>query len=120
MAILSFKADDNGDLSLHNGANLAMVSGKEAVAQDVGQATKKLLGENPFNTSEGVDYFGTVFSPNPDYDQFRFQLVQAAMSVPDVVEVYSLEITKTGDQLYYKMEVNSKYGQITVSNSIVR
>lgn len=120
MAIKTLQTNEFGDLYVVDGSSLGLLDGKDAAVQDVGSATKKILGENPFNSLEGVDYFGTVFSPSPDYDQFRLQLTEAALTVPDVTEVTSIEITKEGDQVNYVMQINTVYGPATVASPITR
>lgn len=120
MALKTLQTDDNGDLYIVDGSSLGVLHNKDAVIQDVSSATKKILGENPFNTLEGVDYFGTVFSPTPDYDQFRLQLMEAALTVADVTDVVSIEITQNGDQISYTMQINTIYGPATVASPITR
>lgn len=118
MSLTTFKVDENGDLFLVDGANLGLIFDEEAVAQDVGQATKMLLGENPYDTTQGVDYFGTVFSPQPDYDAFRVQLAREALTIPDTTGVLGVELSKEGNNLIFKMEVATVYGIVTAENSI--
>ena len=118
MSLATFQVDENGDLFLVDGANLGLVYDVDAVTQDIGQATKMLLGENPYDTSQGVDYFGTVFSPQPDYDAFRVQLAREALTIPDTTGVMGVELTKDGNELTYVMEVATVYGTVTVANSI--
>lgn len=120
MSSRSIAADENGDIYLPDGANVALVTGQDAVIQNVSMATKKILGENPFNSTEGIDYFGTVFNPQPDYDQFRFQLTQAALSVPDVVEVVSVSMSRNESSVEYVMQINSIYGPATVTELITK
>lgn len=118
MAISTFAVNEFGDLYLADGSNLQLIQGEDAVSQDVGQATKMVKGEDPFDTTKGVDYFNTAFSPTPDYDQFRYQLTRAALSVPDTIEVTSLEITRDGDNLNYLMEVSTIYGPVIASQQV--
>lgn len=118
MSIATLAVNELGDLYLADGSNLLLLEGEAAVAQDVGQATKMIKGENPFDTAQGVDYFNTAFSPVPNYDQFRFQLSAAALSVPDTIEVTSLEITREGENLNYDMEVSTIYGPVISSQRI--
>ncbi|WVW37739.1 putative tail lysozyme [Aeromonas phage Gekk3-15] len=118
MAISTLQVNEFGDLYLVDGANLAIITGEVAVAQDVDQATKMVLGEDPFDTSKGVDYFGTVFAPSPDYDAFRSQLTTAALSVRDTLGVTSLTMTKDGNEITYAMDVSTIYGAIDVAQTI--
>lgn len=135
MAILTIAADINNDLYLPDGHNLRLDQGEAAVQQGLEQATKMVKGENPFNSDEGVDYFGHIFCPNPNYDMFRFDLTQAALSVPDVVSVQDITMTRTksdlqvdeelrgvssskSDVLSYTMTVATVYGKATIEESV--
>lgn len=118
MTISTLAINEWGDLYLADGSNLVLLSGDVACAQDVGQATKMVRGENPFSTNDGVDYFGVVFSPTPDYDQFRYQITRAALTVPDTIDVSSLDISISGGQLDYVMDVTTIYGSARTEQSI--
>lgn len=118
MAISTLAINANNDLYLVDGSNFGVLTGIDAVVQDVGQATRKVRGENQFNINEGVDYFGAVFSPVPDYDAFRAQLIDAALSVPDTIDVVSVTMARAGDAINYQMEITTIYGTTTVSGAI--
>lgn len=118
MAITTMAVNDVGDLYLVDGSNFGFLSGVAAIIQDIGQATKKVRGENQFNVAEGIDYFGVVFSPTPDYDSFRAQLIEAALSVPDTVDVTSVVMERDGDNLNYEMTVTTIYGSAEVNGAI--
>lgn len=135
MAIVTIAADLNNDLYLPDGHNLELISGENAVVQGLEQATKMVRGENPFNADEGVGYFDYIFCPVPNYDMFRFDLTQAALSVPDVVSVQDITMTRvpstiqadqnlTGvsssknDALSYALTVSTIYGKTTIEETI--
>jgi len=72
------------------------------------------LTEDLYNVLNGVDYFGAIFSPQPDYDLARKSLIDNITSVPDVIGVNTLTFTIDGEDLNYVAEVATIYGQLTV------
>lgn len=118
MSILSLQVDDTGDMVLSDCSNIGFVSGEDACKQDILQAMRMVKGENPFNTDEGVDYFNLVFTPVPDYDQFRDQLVTQIMSVPDTLDVITLNINKSDSTVTIAAEVSTVYGSIIINESV--
>ena len=97
MATLTFQCNENNDLYLPDGRNLALISGAPACAQNLTQKASMRLGENQYNTADGVDYFGTIFTPQPDYDAARASLSKNLLEVPDVNSIDTLTIMITGD-----------------------
>lgn len=116
MATSTLQVNANEDLFLPDGRNLVILSGVDACVQNVRQATKMRLGENTFNVNEGVDYFGTIFSPQPDYDAARKSISQAILSSPDVISIESLDISISGNTFSYVAQIMTIYGLQTVNS----
>ena len=117
MATTTLQTNSANDLYLPDGKNLAVISGIPACAQNILQATLMRLGENIYGVLEGVDYFGTIFTPQPDYDAFRQSLADAILGCPDVISIESLTVAVVGNNFNYTALVNTIYGPIPVSNS---
>jgi hypothetical protein len=64
-----------------------------------------------------VDYFGSIFSPQPNFDDARQSLINAIESSPDVVRVDEIQISVSGDVFEYAAKAMSAYGPLTVKNS---
>lgn len=60
--MISFKLDSNNNLIV--GTNIITISGAEAVAQDCRTRLNMLLGEYPFDTTQGMDYAGLLNGNN--------------------------------------------------------
>jgi hypothetical protein len=73
------------------------------------------LGENIYNINEGVDYFGTIFTPQQNYSAARKSLIDAILAVPDVVSIDSFALYITGNTFNYVANINTIYGPMTVS-----
>lgn len=114
MATSTLQTNSNNDLFLPDGRNLSVISGIPACAQSIGQATKMRLGEDIYNTLAGVDFFGTIFTPQPDYDAARQSITTAILNSPDVINIESLTIEIASDSFNYEARINSIYGPIPV------
>jgi hypothetical protein len=127
MATMTLACNANNDLYLVDGQNLGFLTGADACAQNLKQKTQMVLGENQYNTPDGVDYFGTVFTPQQDYDLARQSLENNILECPDVTGISSLTITiaevvnpNSGiqeEQFQFAAQCVTPYGSINVSNA---
>lgn len=115
MATQTLQCNGNNDLFLPDGRNIVMLSGENACAQNLLQKSLMRLGENQYNTSDGVDYFGAIFTPQPDYDAARQSISQNLLECPDTLMINSLTITISGDQFDYEADVHTVYGPLDVN-----
>lgn len=116
MATQTIECDQHNDLFLPDGRNLIMVTGVAACAQNIEQRVLMRLGENQFNMEDGVDYFGAIFTPLPNYDAARRSISTNILACPDVLSIESLTITIDGDVFSYIAEVHTIYGPVTVGS----
>lgn len=63
--MMDLKIDQAGKLAFNNG-RLQFVTGPDLVRQRLHFRHRLIRGEWPFDTREGVDYFGTIFVATPD------------------------------------------------------
>ncbi len=73
------------DLVLDAAGNIALASEPYALAQDVASAIRLFLGEAIYDTTRGVDWFGTILGQTPPVVVFQEGMKRAALTVPDVV-----------------------------------
>ena len=73
------------DLTVDASRNIALASAPYSLAQDVSSAIKLFLGECYYDTSRGVPYWSTTLGKTPPISLFKTQMVNAALTVPDVV-----------------------------------
>lgn len=116
MALSTIELNSNNDLYCPDGKNLSIISGQSALVQDIRLACLLVLGEDIFNTTRGVDYFGTVFTAHKDVDAFRLSLVKAITAFADVISIQSLTITQESGNLNWTARILTVYGSTTVSN----
>jgi hypothetical protein len=127
MATMTIACNENNDMYLVDGRNIGFLTGAPACAQNIQQKTLMVLGENQYNTNDGVDYFGTVFTPQPDYDLARESLENNILECPDVTGISSLTITPTTvvnpnsglneEAFNFEADVTTIYDTVTVSNT---
>ena len=116
MASLTIQTNANNDLYLPDGRNLNLLTGVQAVVQNVRHACLMRLGEDIYNVNNGVDNFGTVFTPQQNYDAARKSLQTAILNVPDVLSIESLTITIDANTFEFVAEISTIYGQATVTS----
>lgn len=117
MATTTIQCDENNDIALPDGRNVVMITGANACAQNLEQKSLMRLGENQYNTNAGVDYFGTIFTPQPNYDAARQSLSQNLLECPDTLSINTLTITISGDTFEYEADVHTIYGPQTITNA---
>lgn len=112
MATITIACDDNNDIAFADGRNIAFLSGSDACAQNLKQKSLMRLGEDQYNTADGVDYFGTIFTPQPDYDAARQTITRNLLRCPDVISIQSLTIDVELGIFVYVAQVSTIYGPI--------
>jgi hypothetical protein len=85
---------DSWDLTVVNG-NIALATGKYAIAQDVASACRTFRDEVWYDLSQGIPYLlrGTnvsgaeILGQNPPVQYIKYQLVTTGETVPDVTSI---------------------------------
>ena len=116
MATLTIQSNDVNDIFLPDGVNLSLLSGVAACEQNILQKTQLRLGEDIFNTGNGVDYFGTMLTSTPNLDAARASLIAQIESCPDVLGVSSLTLSIADGVISYTAQVQTIYGPLPVSS----
>lgn len=73
------------DLTVDSSGDIAMASDPYSIAQDVASAIRVFLGEAYYDTTAGVNYFGQILGQTPPLPVFKSAMVQAALTVPEVI-----------------------------------
>lgn len=89
-----FAIDQTGteDIYLDDQGRLVGVNGSEGRAQRIRIRLKTQLGEWFLNTGVGVDWLGNVLVRNPDLRAIRAEISLVIRSVPEVIQINSLEL----------------------------
>lgn len=112
MTTATIQVNENNDIFLPDGRNLTILVDAPACAQNVRQAGLMRKGENIYNVDEGVDYFGTIFTSQPDYDAARQSIAREILNSPDVIGIESLTIEIDGEVFSYEANINTIYGKM--------
>jgi hypothetical protein len=80
----------NFDVDLTNG-ELSLVTGLDAIRQDIEMKLRTFLGETPYDRSAGVPYLQVLFVRGVTMATVRFILEQKLLSIDGVTEVLELE-----------------------------
>ena len=88
------KLDANGDMFLDDSGSIVLVTGDEAIAQQLSIRFKFALGEWFLDTRIGVPYFQEILVKNPNLTRVRGIYRQLITSTPgiDAIESFSLTL----------------------------
>lgn len=102
------------DIYLDATGNLALDTGKQALADIATNKTRTLYGEVPLDAQAGIPFFDVVFNKF-DTSLFKQFLFATLKEVPEVTEVlqYSYEV-KNGI-LTYSAVLKTSEGEVTVN-----
>ena len=81
------------DLTLDGAGRIALLEGAAATAQNVANEARLFTDDAYFNQDKGTPYFIMGLGTRLNEAAIRVYLRRAALSVPDVKEVLSVEIT---------------------------
>lgn len=77
---------DQWDLCLDIGGNIAVAAAPYAIAQDVASAIRTFTGDLYYDTARGIPYFERILGQAPSLQYLRSQVEAQALSVPGVVQ----------------------------------
>ena len=75
------------DITLTADQDLALVTLRPAIAQDIQMRLRTWLEETPYDTTEGVPYLQVIFKGAPDVVATQFILEQNILNTPGVLGV---------------------------------
>lgn len=101
---------DLWDLTLDASGNIAVADDPYATAQDVACAVRTFLGEVYYNTTLGIDYFGSIFGKTPSLALLKNAIVQAAFTVSTVATAQCFITSFTNRSISGQVQVTTKSG----------
>lgn len=104
------------DLVLDGSGNIALASEPYAIAQNVATACRTFVGECIFDTTLGIPYWEQVLGKLPPEQYVRQQLIDAALTVPEVVEVTPVLLAPTDRGIGGQLQIVDTSGQSTTVN----
>lgn len=104
------------DLCLDASGNIAVASDPYSITQDVCSAIRLFAGELWYDQSQGVPYFPTILGQAPSLSVIKAGVVNAALTVPDVVSAVCLIAGFKGRVLTGQVQVTDTQGTTTLVN----
>lgn len=101
--------DKDNNILVENG-NIVIIDGIESVRQRVSNAILMNKGDNFLDVNEGIYFVGRQITKQ----MFLADEQEIIMSVPDVERIYGMDIKKDGNDLNFDIDVETKYGRLTV------
>lgn len=105
----TLKIDENNNLVLWQ-ESLEIADGVNACAQDTKTRIGLCRGENPYDTSEGADFFNEFLGKMGGQDYIREVIRKRILANDEIVQVNSLDIATKEDKLTITSEISSVYG----------
>lgn len=113
--MITFQTDDDNDfVTLPNG-NLAIVSDRQAVAQEAKHFAATARAEMIHAYDEGIPFLREAFSKQPNLAQFEASLRRRLLDTPDVTSIVSLDTQIEGETLKYTATLQTTYGTVTIN-----
>ena len=112
--MITLAVNTDNSIYVDSTGNLAVISGKEALAQTLAQISRTRRGEMVYNVQDGVPFMETVFQIR-DPLQFEAAMRAEFMKHPEVTGVLSFDMTQEGNEVKYSAQVDSIYGTVEVN-----
>lgn len=113
-----FAVNENNDIYATSTNRLAIASDLEAVLQSCEHAVKTVFTEVYYDRTRGVDYFGNVFSSNPNLLAFEADVRRTLASVAGVRSIPQFTYEVNSSTLSYEAVIQTIYGTGTISGDI--
>lgn len=115
---------DAGSANFHDiivqDGDLVMLTGKQAILQNILQRLRIFLGEWFLDNSIGLPYFTEILVKNPDQSKIDALFLNQIMGTPGVLEVtsYSFEPNFTNRGLTVSFEATTTDGEVDYAGLI--
>ena len=113
----TIQVDNYGDRVTKNGLYVYLFD-VDAVIQTCEQAMKTQLGEYQYNKTKGVEYFGNVFTGDPNFQLFEAQARSQLLKVDGVTSVPSFSYEQTENALSYTATIKTIYGNGVINGNV--
>lgn len=109
--IQTIATNEKNDIFLDANGNISLIYEIDAVLQACEHAVKAQFDEMIFSSTSGVPSFQTIWrGGEPNIAQYDAALRRAILSVPDVLEIRSLDIIVEENTFKYEATINTVYG----------
>jgi hypothetical protein len=95
------------DLDIRNG-DLYLVTGTDAIAQNLQQTLQLWLGEWFLDTTKGIPFKQQILIKNPNLDVVQADIVNAAVAVPGVTQVMNVTFNYSNQSRTFSISVDAQ------------
>lgn len=106
---------ENWDLCVDAAGHIAVAGAPYAMAQGAACAIKSFRGENYYDTGQGVPYFSQILGKSPPLSLVKARLVEAALSVPDVVKAKVFVSAIGGGEVSGQVQIVDAQGAVSIA-----
>lgn len=104
----SFKLDSANNLQF--GSDFTLISGTDALVQDIRTLLLMFKGENPFNTDEGLHYYDLM--QKMQNDDLKNAIIERIKSDNRVKSVKNVESACKGKTLDISLQIITTWGEV--------
>ncbi len=104
----TFKLDENNNLVF--GSSIDLLDGTEALIQDIRTLLLMWKTENPFNTSEGLNYYDLLQGMNKD--TLENAIITRLKGDSRIKSVKVQETTQSGGTINFSLQIATSWGDI--------
>lgn len=105
----TLQLDANNNLVIDRN-NLTTTTGLNACAQDSRTRVGLVRGENPYDTSEGIDYFNEMLGKFGGIKYIRESIRARILDNPEIVSIDDMTITSADGNLNVVAQISTIYG----------
>lgn len=112
--MITLAVGPNQDMVINASNSLVLLSGKEALAQTIGQICRTRRGEMALYKNIGVPFWDSIFQTK-DVIMFEAAMRAEISRHPEVTGIDTFEVTIDGNEIKYTGTIRSIYGEIPVN-----
>lgn len=94
--------------------SLNVISGVDACAQDTRTRVGLCRGENPYDTTEGADYFNELLGKMGGFDYLREIIRMRILANDEITGIRTLDIKTDKDTAEISAGIDTIYGEISL------
>lgn len=104
----TFKLDSKNNLEFES--NFETLSGSSALIQDIKTLLLMFKSENPFNTSEGIDYYNLM--QRGDLSEIKRVIIERIKSDSRVKTIQNVTISNNKGNLDLSLQILTSWGEL--------
>ncbi len=107
--------DNNNDIYVDAGGNIAITSNSEALANISKNAVLTNSGELSFNKKKGVPYMETLFADRANTDMFQANIIKTLEELDGVIRVSSFFYEIKNGIYSYEAKIITEFGTVVLN-----